>query len=94
LVVESKELMQVKLLGQFFLTPLKYSVLYIRTWCPTNPGLNESRFEVFPHGPVVRSPRFQWRGLTFNPFIGELRSCKPWAKKIKNKAGLNEERRE
>lgn len=63
MVVESKELMQVKLLGQFFLTPLKYSVLYI-TVVPgvqsiLENGLNESEFGVFPGGPAVRSPRFQ-----------------------------------
>lgn len=55
--------MQVKLLGQFFLTPLKYSVLYI-TVVPgvqsiLENGLNESEFGVFPGGPAVRSPRFQ-----------------------------------
>ena len=93
-----KRVNAIKAIRPVFLTPLKYSVLYITVVLGVQSilenGLNESRFGIFPHGPTVRSPRFQWWGLRFSPFVGALRSCKPWAKKKKSKAGLNEGRRE
>ena len=63
MVVESR-VNAIKAIRPVFLTPLKYSVLYITVVLGVQSilenELNESRFGVFPHGPTVRSLRFQW----------------------------------